>query len=35
MTPLILLTSDSGKTVIYHSQGEVKESAFVKRVNPV
>ena len=31
----VWLVSDSGKTVIYQAQGEVKESAFVKRVNPV
>lgn len=31
----VWIVSDSGKTVIYQSQGEVKESTFVKRVNPV
>jgi len=31
----VWLVRDSGKTVIYRAQGEVKESAFVKRVNPV
>ena len=31
----VWLVRDSGKTVIYQAQGEVKESAFVKRVNPV
>jgi len=31
----VWLVRDSGKTVIYQAQGEVKESVFVKRVNPV
>ena len=31
----VWIVSDNGKSVIYQSQGEVKESAFVKRVNPV
>jgi len=31
----VWLVRDSGKTVIYQSQGEVQESAFVKKINPV
>ncbi len=31
----VWLVSESGKTVIYQAQGEVSESAFVKRVSPV
>ncbi len=31
----VWIVSDSGKTVIYQTQGEVKTSTFVKRINPV
>ncbi len=31
----VWLVSDSGKTVIYQTKGEVAASAFVQRVNPV